>query len=293
MNSPISGSACDSGTLATRLERLQRDGFVILQQCMDAHVIDQVGRELEPWFERTPRCIGDFYGWSTTRLASILLKSASSHALLLHPDVLTIMQQVLGGHCDWYQLNLSQAVRLHPGERAQIPHRDDDMWPVDKHGIEYMVNVMWPLSDFTAENGATRLWPRHSRDPDREPHDSDAIAARMRKGSALVYLGSVTHCGGSNDSAEPRTGLILSYCLGWLKPYENPFLAYPPRIARHFPPAVRDLLGYRIHRPNLGQYEGQDPSVIFKTGSRTLPMTDALPAPIAQRLQEYYGHGAP
>lgn len=292
MNSCDASPACHSGVLAARLERLQCNGYVILEQCIDVQVIDRVGRELEPWFQRTPRCIGNFYGWSTTRLASILLKSATSHALLLHPDILAIMEPVLGSHCDWYQLNLSQAVRLHPGERAQIPHRDDDMWPVDKLGTEYMVNVMWPLSNFTAENGATRLWPKHSHDPNDAPRDCDAIAGQMRKGSALVYLGSITHCAGSNVSTEPRTGLILSYCLGWLKPYENPFLAYPPEIARHFPPAVRDLLGYRIHRPNLGQYEGQDPSVIFKTSSRTLPMTDALPGPIAQRLEEYYGSGA-
>ncbi len=284
-------SASHSRIIAARLEQLRRNGFVILEQCIDSRCIDRICRELEPWFEQTPRCIGDFYGWSTTRLASILLKSASSHALLLHPDVLAIMQHVLGGHCDWYQLNLSQAIRLHPGERSQIPHRDEDMWPIDKHGIEYMVNVMWPLSDFTAENGATRLWPKHSHDPNQDPRNSDAIVAQMRRGSALIYLGSTTHCGGSNASAQPRTGLILSYCLGWLKPYENSFLAYPPRIARNFPPAVRDLLGYRIHRPNLGQYEGQDPAVIFKTDSRTLPMADALPGPIAQRLAEYYGRG--
>jgi len=283
--------AAKAGQLSA-FDQLRARGFVILDHLIDAHTLHRVNAELAPWFDRTPRCQGDFYGWQTTRVNSILIKAPAAQALLLHPTVLALMEQVLGPHCDWYQLNLSQAVRLHPGERQQIPHRDDDMWPVAKHGVEYMVNVMWALSDFTVENGATRLWPGHCHDPDQEPRSCDAIAARMQRGSALVCLGSLTHCGGCNRSAEPRTGLIFSYCLGWLKPYENPFLAYPPEIARHFPKAVRNLLGYRIHRPNLGHYEGQDPAVIFETHSRALPMVDALPEPIAQHLKDYYDSGA-
>jgi ectoine hydroxylase-related dioxygenase (phytanoyl-CoA dioxygenase family) len=274
-------------TFDEQVDELQRRGHVILDDCIPSTAVDEICRELEPWFAQTPRCMGDFYGWQTTRLASILYKSPAAHALLLQPEILRIMDRVLGLHCDWYQLNLSQAIRLHPGEREQIPHRDDDMWPIDKYGVEYMVNVMWALSDFTVENGATRLWPVGA-EHEIERSTSTSQAAQMRRGSALVYLGSALHCGGSNGTNLPRTGLIFSYSLGWLKPYENPFLAYPPAVARTFAKPVRDLLGYRIHRPNLGQYEGQDPSVIFDSDSRTLPTVDALPESIAKQLRAHY-----
>ena len=33
-------------------------------------------------------------------------------------------------------------------------------------------------------------------------------------------------------SNEVRRGAIVSYCLGWLKPYENQWLAYPPEVAQ-------------------------------------------------------------
>ena len=58
--------------------------------------------------------------------------------------------------------------------------------------------------------------------------------------------------------------MIVSYCLGWLKPYENQWLAYPPPIARRFAPELAALVGYRQHRPNLGNYEGQCPSLLLK-----------------------------
>lgn len=207
--------------------------------------------------------------------------------------MLSLMDQVLGPHCDWYQLNLSQAVRIHPGERQQVPHRDEEMWPCVKGKAEYLVNVMWALSDFTPENGATLIWPRSQLDPlSRDVNTTNAIAAQMRRGSALVYLGSVTHCGGANRTSAPRTGLIFSYCLGWLKQYENAFLAYPPHVAGQFPRQIRDLLGYRIHRPNLGGYEGQDPAVLFETNSRALAAVDSIPEATAVELQAYYRNSA-
>ena len=276
-------------SLATPLDRLRADGYLILERLVAEELIDRVCDELEPWFRDTPTCQGDFYGWQTTRLGSVLVKSQASHALALNEHMLSIMEAVLGPHCDWYQLNLTQAVRIHPGERQQVPHRDEEMWPCAKNGVEYLVNVMWALSDFTAANGATLLWPRsHLTALDRQVDPAGAVVAEMPKGSALVYLGSLTHCAGANRTAMPRSGLILSYCLGWLKQYENAFLAYPPSVARHFSPQIRDLLGYRIHRPNLGGYEGQDPAVLFTTDSRSLPAVDAVAPATALELREYY-----
>ena len=274
----------------TALDRLRAQGYVILENLLPPDMVECLCGELEPWFARTPRCQGDFYGWQTTRFGSILTKAPTSRKLVLDPRIHRLVEPVLGPYCDWYQLNLSQAVRIHPGSPQQPPHRDEEMWPCPKSN-EYLVNVMWALDDFTAENGATCLWPRSQFGPlTRDPDPDAAVIAEMPRGSALVFLGSLTHCGGANSSQGPRTGLIFSYCLGWLKQYENQFLAYPPSLARHFPRALQDLLGYRIHRPNLGGYENQSPAVLFDEDCPTaLPAVDSLPPAVAEelhRLQE-------
>jgi len=90
-----------------------------------------------------------------------------------------------------------------------------------------------------------------------------AISAEMDPGSALLFLGSTLHGAGANRTAKPRAGMIISYSLGWLKPYENQFLVYPPAVARRFSPGLAALVGYQLHRPNLGNYEGQCPSVLL------------------------------
>src|SRR3546814_3298992 len=61
------------------------------------------------------------------------------------------------------------------------------------------------------------------------------------------------------DTLFPYTTLFRS----WLKPYENLWLAYPPDVARNFSPALAALAGYAQHRPNLGNYEGQCPSILL------------------------------
>ncbi|WP_342803814.1 hypothetical protein [Novosphingobium album (ex Liu et al. 2023)] len=63
--------------------------------------------------------------------------------------------------------------------------------------------------------------------------------------------------------------MIVSYSLGWLKPYELPWLAYPPEVARGFSPELAALAGYYAHRPNLGTYEGCCPSRLLESRAPT------------------------
>jgi ectoine hydroxylase-related dioxygenase (phytanoyl-CoA dioxygenase family) len=138
------------------------------------------------------------------------------------------------------------------------------MWSGPKGELEYLVNVMWPLTPFTAGNGGTRLWPgSHLVQDVAELPEGDAIAPSLRPGDALLFLGSTLHGGGGNRTDRPRRGIIVSYCLGWLKPFELQWLIYPPEIARNFDPELAALVGYAQHRPNLGNVEGQCPSVLL------------------------------
>ena len=117
---------------------------------------------------------------------------------------------------------------------------------------------------------------RYGRALDPEPPAGE-FPVELEPGSALLFLGSTLHGAGGNCSDEIRRGAIVSYCLGWLKPYENQWLAYPPEVARTFPSELAALVGYRQHRPNLGNYEGQCPSVLLGDGAhRPLGAIDAL-----------------
>ncbi|NWK95810.1 hypothetical protein DM806_08995 [Sphingobium lactosutens] len=53
------------------------------------------------------------------------------------------------------------------------------------------------------------------------------------------------------------------------------WLAYPPEVARAFEPELTDLLGCRIHRPNLGNHEGRCPSRLLREPERKAGAIDA------------------
>jgi ectoine hydroxylase-related dioxygenase (phytanoyl-CoA dioxygenase family) len=257
-------------TARDRAEQLLAEGYCVIPD-LATTPIQALDADLADDFALTPFCEGGFYGSRTKRFGRLLARSEHARALVGHPLITRVVEQVLSPWCDTVQLNLTQAIALHPGALPQLPHRDQDMWRGALGEIEYLVNVMWPFTPYTADNGATLMWPgSHGRQAlDREPPTMAGQPVEMEPGSALLFLGSTLHGAGGNRTALVRRGCVVSYCLGWLKPYENQWLAYPPEVARHFPPELAALVGYRQHRPNLGNYEGRCPSIL---------LGDALPA---------------
>ena len=106
-------------------------------------------------------------------------------------------------HATNFQLHLTQAIAIGPGEPAQPIHRDQwafDFFPFPD-GYEVQCNTIWALTEFTEVNGATRVVPgsHHAEDGQRYT-EADSVAAEMARGSVLFYTGAVYHGGGANRS---------------------------------------------------------------------------------------------
>lgn len=245
-------------------DELNAKGFCILRN----HQVERalaLADDLDPVFAATPFCEGNFYGRRTKRFGSLLKRSSHVAPLVLDPVIVAAVERILGPGCDRIQLNLAQAIEIHPGEVRQFPHRDQDMWRGADGRQEYLVNILWALTPFTKENGATHIFPRSHGEAGMAKTDLGVPEiAECEPGSAICFLGSTAHGAGSNITNAVRRGVLISYSLGWLKPYENLWLAYPPEVARTFAPELAALAGYAQHRPNLGNYEGQCPSILLR-----------------------------
>jgi ectoine hydroxylase-related dioxygenase (phytanoyl-CoA dioxygenase family) len=262
----------------TAYAQIKRDGYVVLRQVADPATVAALHGDLAERFERTPFCTGDFYGFRTKRFGAVLKRSPAAADLVMNRRVLDLVHACLAPFCDRFQVSLTQALQIHPGEYAQAPHRDQDMYGGQKGEIEYLLNVMWPFERYTQANGSTRIYVGSNHRLDVSAAELPApIAVDLDPGDALIFLGSTLHGAGANHTDRPRTGMIVGYSLGWLKPYENQWLAYPPEIARTFAPELAALIGYSQHRPGLGNYEGQCPSVLLREEtSDFLSATDDL-----------------
>ena len=242
---------------------LAEDGCVSVAELVPSQVMDDIHREMAPYIEATPMGPDDFSGHRTRRTGSMIARSPSFRPLAKHPLVLGTLDRVLGDHATSYQLHLTQVIDIGPGEPGQLVHRDQwafDWFPFPA-GYEVECHVMWAMSDFTEENGATRVIPgSHKWEDKLRPAYEETVPAEMPKGSVFVYVGSVYHGGGANRSEEQRLGINVGYTLSWLRQEENQYLACPPEVARTIDEDLAKLIGYRRGAYALGYFgDLQDP----------------------------------
>jgi hypothetical protein len=273
---------------------LTSDGGLILDDALPAAELDALVAELAPYVEATEPGRDTFSGDRTTRTGALVARSPLTRPIVMDRRILALCEAVLKPNCLRYQLHLTQVIRILPGQAAQPIHRDRWAWGRGLPHLEPQLNTIWALNDFTAANGATQVVPGSVGWPDgrkAEPHE--IARAEMTRGSVLVYLGSVFHGGGANESDHDRWGLNITYALGWLRQEENQYLSCPPEIARTLDPELQALLGYAMGNYALGYFTpplppGEGPEAVppeYALGRRksgSLGGQDLLDATVAQ-----------
>jgi ectoine hydroxylase-related dioxygenase (phytanoyl-CoA dioxygenase family) len=242
-------------------QRLTDDGYVIVSGLMTPGEVRAAAADLGRVLETVPKGRNAFEGLTTQRVYALFAKTRTFDQIAVHPLLLEVLDQVLGH----YQLSAPVGIRIGPGERAQILHRDDAVYPLPQPCPPVVVNTMWPLDEFTSDNGATRFIPgSHRWEPGRQPTAEDPVlTATMSPGSVMFYLGSLWHGGGANRTGQPRLGVILEYAAAWLRPQENHCLAVPREVVRQLPERLQALLGYNIYPPFLGYVDGAHPRKVL------------------------------
>lgn len=277
------------------IEIIKRDGCVVVDNVLSVEEIKLLTDDVNKHFSMIPDCKGNFYGYATKRLGALFTKSRVFQKMALKPFILDIMDEFLLQACSDYQINLTQAISIGPEETKQIMHQDDPMFPFLHPDNEVMINCMWAVDDFTEENGATVLIPGSHRWPRSQALNLDVenlppnliTQGVMKKGSVLIYLGSLFHCGGANETNARRCGAVISYNLGWLRQAENHYLAYSKGELGQMPERLQRLLGYFVHEPNLGSVNGIDPHDYFIKGKKEHEFKEFIPEEIQPLLEEY------
>jgi ectoine hydroxylase-related dioxygenase (phytanoyl-CoA dioxygenase family) len=246
---------------------LTERGCVVVEGLAPEHRCDALVEELQPWLNTTPTGADAFSGFRTRRTGALLARSDTACDFVADPTVLAIVDQALWPQKSSYQLHLTQVITMEPGSEAQELHRDHwcfDFFPIPA-GTHVEVSTMWALTDFTEENGATRV-VIDSHHTDGMPYaDADAVAVSMAKGSVLLYTGATVHGGGANRTSEVRRGLNIDYTTSFLRQEENQYLSVPLDRVRQLPEPIQRLMGYSLGAFALG-YVGDvlDPATVLR-----------------------------
>jgi ectoine hydroxylase-related dioxygenase (phytanoyl-CoA dioxygenase family) len=247
-------------SLTEILAVLAQDGGVIVHNMLSPQVVANLLTELAPQSETSqvgPKSdnenVNHFWGQQTKRFTRLAQRSQTfADEVLVHPILTGVADELLKPYCASYWMNTGQMMIVMPGGAPQYMHRDSDDWPAmcSPTAPPCQISCMFALSDFTTENGATRVAPGSHlwSDYSRQATDNEITQATMPAGSGMIYLGKTLHSAGANKTEnEPRFGMHLSYVLGWLTPEEAGCLGVTEDRAKTFTKQQQQLLGYRCY----------------------------------------------
>jgi len=254
----------DHAQIEAHVQKIERDGYSIVERAIEPDFVDALVadlKRLERELDIKP-APNRFEGAKTLRIYNLLVYGKLYERIPVHPHVLPIVEGVLDPGCLVSSLS---SIAIGPGERPQPIHADDQLIPIAKPHVPIVCNSMWALTDFTDENGATRIIPgSHLRDcsPDFFGH-YDSIPAAMPKGSVMIYNGSLWHGGGANRTDRRRIGVAMNYCAGYIRQQENQQLGIPREVAAQFSPRLQELIGYGLYNGLIGHIDKTHPAQLL------------------------------
>lgn len=226
--------SCDT-PIEQVVEIIRRDGAVAICNFVSEETLKSLTEDLDSYLGVTPCGMDPYFaGTQTRRTARILAKSDSAVEVALNPLFLETAKQVLQTPTHvWVgndrveitpdiQLSMTQAIQIGPGQGLQPLHRDDatSLWRHPQYGREARLQLMLAITDFTEENGATRVIPgSHQWDDERMPTQEEAPKSRGDKTSSGINLDfSLTYDGTLLPGWQVTPGVFYARSLGGRTP---------------------------------------------------------------------------
>lgn len=234
MDQPISGydslPSCPADDLPAASQALARHGFVILTDAVPEDVAADLAARVLAVPQRAPGVEGYEF------VVALLNTDQKFLQLAMHPTVLALARQVLGGRAepalnafawpveDQVRLGTVDGLVAHPGSALGAWHMDSPMGQLHPDrplpDFPIIVNAIWMLTPFREETGATRLVPGSQERRMLPPPVCETLPDQRictgRPGSVLVLPNTIWHAAGANRSQQPRVAVACNYQPWWV-----------------------------------------------------------------------------
>jgi len=273
-----------SDDTSAMIKTLEKDGCVIVEGLAKPSETTELQQHMQSTFATIPDQHGNVYSDYCKRIGTLFSQHQHFQTFATYNPIIEIMDHFLLNGCSDYQINMTQASSIGSGSISERLMQADLVFPYTNQDQEIMVNCMWAIDDFTLNNGAPALIPGSHKWPRSEKlaiSYSSTIEkskrAVMKKGSVLIYLGSLLHAERINETNQLRSSALISYSLGWLRQAENSYLAYTQTEIAKMPARLRHLLGYFIHHPNVGLVNGIEPYAYLEMSQQERLLGELMP----------------
>lgn len=249
------------------------DGYVIVDELVSNDLMDRITDEMGPYVENSMYGLDTMLGTLTKRTGALIARSPAARELIMNPTALGTAGIVLE-KASAFRLHLTQIISVFPGETPQQLHQDEVAWDFFPFPLDYNIqcNILWALTDYTEEMGATRVVPGSHLSERKDYTQADTFPAVMKRGSALFYTGKIFHGAGANKSDRLRQAINITYAVGWVRQEENQYLTTPIEIARTLPDDLLRVMGYQLGCFSMGYVrDGEDPMVAIREPEKRVP----------------------
>lgn len=248
--------------------RIETEGYTVIEDFLDAPTVTAVREGLAPHLG-SHHGRNDFEGFRTERVYTLVARGKVFEDVTEEPRLMALLERFLQ---PGFLLTASQAICIHPGETAQDIHVDDGFYrlPRPRPAVSYTAIVA--VDDFTAENGGTEiipgshLWAQADIEARRGELEGLLTPMVIPSGAAVVFAGTLLHRGGANRSARPRLAFTNQYCEPWARTQENFYLGIPREQVAAMSPRLKQLLGYDVWPPFMGQVTASHPAKALEPG---------------------------
>ena len=208
----------DEHTLSTEEKRtLDEDGYLRLENLMTSEEVAAFVHRLDELAEIEGEDAGKevHQEEGAIRLSNLIDKDPIFEKCVTSPRLLAAIQHVLGDQFKFSSLNSRAAL---PDHGRQGLHAD---WGGAVASGDYFVcNSIWLLTDFTHENGATRVVPGSHRCgqtatdvmSDTKADHPDQVQLIGEAGTVVVFNSHLWHGGMKNETDAPRRAMHSYFC---------------------------------------------------------------------------------
>ena len=259
-------------------DQLDEFGFCLIADALDSVTLERMQKRLFEQAEmerqlhqhKNPANMDPVNQW-----VGMLLNKGEVFMELIHNELcMQLLEHMIGEN---FLVSCVDAQIQHPGA-GDMPLHTDQWWmpnPVDPNavrtqpGLNYRgmngsgnpskpdhtiyniaeANIMWMVTDFNADNGATRVVPGShvsGRQPDSSvPHPVQTVAAEGPAGTAIAFDGRIWHAGAANTSDQSRYGITTSGCGPQFRTIENYTRGMRPEVFERCDTKTLQRLGFQ------------------------------------------------
>lgn len=260
--------------LETVLASLRRDGYAIVEDVLDAKLLEDTRAAMYA----VQRAIHADVGEERLRAAGelgvlrlMLRYDPTFFRFLELPELLAVVDATVSPTAIMHLQNGFILPSYPPEETPQVFQNAFHMdFPRVLDGYLASLNVFFAIDEFTAETGATFVVPgshQQKTPPDRDELGKKAVPATCRAGGMIVFDSTLWHAAGHNTSGRDRLAINHQFTRSWIKQQIDYVRALGDETVSALPPRTAQLLGwYTRVVTSLDEYYRPEDKRLYRKG---------------------------